>query len=228
MNTVKRFGVAVAALGMVSVASADTVNMRYAGNTGLNTVTLSSGTSFNGNHSAGHLTYQRNYGGGSFNTFCVEIAENTNGGFLDYEIVNLADAPRSDTPDSSDDNYGATAASNVVEIIAKAIDMQWIDINLQAGANATTARMSAIQGKIWAALFGSSVSGSGDVSTALTDLDNSSFNTSTFNLMQSRLRAAVVDGAQDQLYVVPLPTAAWAGLGMLGMCAGVRSIKRRR
>ncbi|MCC5823355.1 MAG: hypothetical protein LAT64_02360 [Phycisphaerales bacterium] len=30
------------------------------------------------------------------------------------------------------------------------------------------------------------------------------------------------------LTVVPLPAAAWAGLGMLGACAGYRAIKRRR
>ncbi|CAN0596512.1 unnamed protein product, partial [Laminaria digitata] len=50
----------------------------------------------------------------------------------------------------------------------------------------------------------------------------------TFNLMQQRLRAAVADGQQDMLYVVPLPTSVFAGLGMLGGLAGIRSIRRRQ
>lgn len=46
------------------------------------------------------------------------------------------------------------------------------------------------------------------------------------------LRYATMDnlyvGTTNNLIVVPLPSAAWAGLGMLALGGGVRSIKRRR
>ncbi len=42
------------------------------------------------------------------------------------------------------------------------------------------------------------------------------------------LKAIVASGQQDMLYVVPLPPAAFTGLGMLGTIAGVRTIRRRK
>jgi len=38
----------------------------------------------------------------------------------------------------------------------------------------------------------------------------------------------VAENQQDMLYVVPLPPAAFAGLGMLGGIAGFRTIRRRK
>ena len=140
-----------------------------------------------------------------------------------------SDAPRSDTPDSAGDNYGQLRADAVVEVIAKAIDLGWIDTNLQRVSGATTDQMSAIQAAIWGALFGSTASsGDSGTNTAIGQLGTQSLNNATYNLMKSRLRAAVADGEQDQLYIVPLPTSALAGLGMLGGIAGVRTIRRRR
>ena len=228
MNKMSYIGTAIVALGIASTASADSVVMKYAGNTGLNSVSVSG----NGSHSAGHLTYNiQNVG--SYNTFCIETAQNTSSSYLTYEIVNLADAPTPGSP------YGQAKADAVVQIIANAIDMGWIDMSLQATPGALNAaanadRMSAIQALIWDALVGdgNAAPSSGDAGTQANISSLLAFvpaqNSNTYNIMQSRLRAAVNDGAQDQLYVVPLPSAAWASLGMLGMCAGVRSIKRRR
>lgn len=229
-----------AALAAITVlgasAAADTVDLTFTGHTGLNTISLNGGTAFNGNHAAGHLSHSIDSGprtGQSFNTFCIELAEFANGGSSTYEIVDLADAPRSNTPDDQSDNYGQTKADGVVGVISKAIDLGWIDINLQATPGSLNAennadRMSAIQAAIWAVLFDSTAtSGDADVASALMALNDQSLNTSTFDLMQGRLRAVVADGEQDQLIVVPLPPAALAGLGMLGLCAGVRAARRR-
>lgn len=227
MNKMSYIGTAIVALGIAATASADTVVMKYTGNTGLNSVSVPG----NGGHSAGHLTYNiQNVG--SYNTFCIETAQTVSSSYLTYEIVNLADAPSPGSP------YGQAKADAVVQIIANAIDMGWIDNKLQATPGALSAadnadRMSAIQALIWAELVGNdSAPTSGDGGTQANISSLLAFvpaqNSNTYNIMQSRLRAAVNDGAQDQLYVVPLPSAAWASLGMLGMCAGVRSIKRRR
>lgn len=237
MFRISHFAALAAAAAIGASASADTVDLAFSGHTGLNTVNLSGGTGFNGNHAAGHLTHTITSGpraGQTFNTFCIELAEFANGGSSSYEIVDLADAPRSNSPDDQDDNYGQTKADAVIAVVSKAVDLGWIDINLQATPGSLDAennadRMSAIQAAIWGALFGSSASSSDvDVAAALTSLGNQSLNNSTFDLMKSRLRAVVADGEQDQLYVIPLPQAAFAGLGMLGLCAGVRSAKRRR
>lgn len=224
---------ALAAVAVVgAAASADTIDLSYVGNTGLNVISLSGGVAYNSSYYAGHLTHRIDSGpraGQTFNTFCVEIAEHANGGSSTYEIVDLADAPRSDTPDSAGDNYGQLRADAVVEVIAKAIDLGWIDTNLQRVSGATTDQMSAIQAAIWGALFGSTASsGDSGTNTAIGQLGTQSLNNATYNLMKSRLRAAVADGEQDQLYIVPLPTSALAGLGMLGGIAGVRTIRRRR
>ena len=224
-NTLIKLAAIACIAGFGAVVSAGTVTMKYTGNTGLNSVTIPS----NGSYSAGHLSYQVQ-GGGTYNTFCIEVAEYTNSSYRVYDIVNLADAP---DPGS---NYGQAKADAVVAIIAKAVDMGWINTSLQATPGALDAennadRMSAIQASIWSALFGASTPTSSD-----SDVNNNiqsllslapAENTSTFYLMQSRLRAAVNDGAQDQLYVVPLPTSALAGLGMLGGIAGIRIVRRR-
>ena len=225
--------VAIGALACAgTLASADTIDLSYTGYTGLNVVSLSGGTNFNGSYYAGHLTHSIDSGpraGETFNTFCVEIAEFANGGTSTYEIVDLSEAPRSEAPDNAADNYGQAKADAVVAVVAKAVDLGWIDNRLQARAGSTVAQMSAIQAMIWAALYDSTASsGDAGVSAALAQLDVQSLNNGTFLVMQSRLRAVVADGEQDQLFIVPLPTSAIAGAGMLGMCMGVRSIRRRR
>ncbi|MDF1810512.1 MAG: hypothetical protein P1U42_12550 [Phycisphaerales bacterium] len=224
---------AIVALGTAStMTTANTVDLSYTGNTGLNVISLSGGTAFNSSYYAGHLTHSIHSGpraGQTFNTFCVEIAEYANNGTSTYEIVDLSEAPRSDAPDSASDNYGQLKADAVVTIIAKAIDLGWIDTSLQAQSGSTVAQMSAIQAMIWAALYESTASSSSsDVSNALSLLSAQSLNNTTYTIMKNRLRAVVADGEQDQLYVVPLPTSALAGAGLLGMCMGVRSVRRRR
>ncbi len=224
---------AAAAIATMSAsAMAETVDLSYIGNTGLNTISLSGGVAYNGSHLAGHLTHRIESGpraGQTFNTFCVEIAENANGGASTYEIVDLADAPRSNTPDSAGDNYGQVKADAVIRVLAKAVDMGWIDTSLQALGGSTADQMGAIQAAIWGALFGSTASsGDAGVAVALGQLSAQQLNNTTFSVMKQRVRAAVADGEQDQLYVVPLPTSALAGLGMLGGIAGVRTVRRRR
>ena len=56
-------------------------------------------------------------------------------------------------------------------------------------------------------------------------MDDETFDSS---LRLNGLKAVVAEGQQDMLYVVPLPPAAFAGLGMLGTIAGVRTIRRRK
>ena len=90
--------------------------------------------------------------------------------------------------------------------------------------------MGAIQAAVWEA-FGSDIEvGSSRTSNSLEHYYNILTNVQTFDssLRLNGLKAIVAEGQQDMLYVVPLPPAAFAGLGMLGSLAGVRTIRRRK
>jgi len=220
-NTIKLVAI-VAALGCVSVAHADSVDMEYTGVSGGISVTVTPG----GTYSAGHMNHTIYHGAtpaGSFQTFCIELGENANNGVSNYQIVDLTSAP---DPDLSGSTYTQAQADAVIDVVTNAVSLGWIDINLQ-NAGGTSEQISAVQAGIWAALFGSASSSNAGVQSALSTLTSESVNQGTRALMASRLRAAVAQGEQDMLYVVPLPPAAWAGLGMLGAFAGVRSCRRR-
>lgn len=220
-NTIKMVAI-VAALGCVSVAHADSVDMEYTGVSGGISVTVTPG----GTYSAGHMNHTIYHGAtpaGSFQTFCIELGENANNGVSNYQIVDLTSAP---DPDLGGSTYTQAQADAVIDVVTNAVSLGWIDINLQ-NAGGTSEQISAVQAGIWAALFGSASSSNAGVQSALSTLTSESVNQGTRALMASRLRAAVAQGEQDMLYVVPLPPAAWAGLGMLGAFAGVRSCRRR-
>ncbi len=147
-------------------------------------------------------------------------------GSATYEIVNLADAPN---PGS---DYGQAKADAVSAIVANAFAMGWIDDRMQAvssDASLNLARMGAIQAAIWEALGHDFQENSSSTSNALRDRYADLLNENSFDadLRMHGLRAVVAAGQQDMLYIVPLPTAAWAGMGMLGLCMGVRTIRRR-
>lgn len=218
--------------GCAAFASADTVVLDYRNVIGGSSVNVASA----GTYSAGHMEHNiyDSVGGtqiGSYNTFCIELGDPATRGQATYEIVRLTDAPNPGLP-GSPDSYTDTQAAQVVQIIANAVDAGWIDINLQKVGSTTDAQITGIQAAIWSVLFVSAVDGNAGVDTAVSYLTNPTTNTATpnatFNLMQQRLRAAVADGQQDMLYVVPLPTSVFAGLGMLGGLAGIRSIRRRQ
>lgn len=219
------------ALGAVAAiaasVSADTVDLDYTGIVGgTNALHARIGSS---TYYAGHMSHTITSGvnaGQSFNTFCIELEEYVSNGSATYEIVNLADAPN---PGS---DYGQAKADAVSAIVANAFAMGWIDDRMQAVSSDATlnlARMGAIQAAIWEALGHDFQENSSSTSNALRDRYADLLNENSFDadLRMHGLRAVVAAGQQDMLYIVPLPTAAWAGMGMLGLCMGVRTIRRR-
>lgn len=218
----------VATVACASVASADSVFLDYYGVEGGNSVSISGVGSFTAGHMR-HRVYNNLAGDtllGTFNTFCIELQNTSQGDISEYQIVDITDAPDPDLG-GSPTSYTQAQADAVIDVVSKAIELGWIDINLQ-NAGGTSAQITAIQGAIWQALdFGAASSSNGDVSAALTAIANEDVEAGIRNLMANRLVAAVADGEQDMLYIVPLPTAAWAGLGLLGVCAGVRQVRRR-
>jgi len=240
-TTVLKLTAVVCIAGCGSIASAASVTMRYDTYTRADGTTSGSNNAHvslvsNGSYIAGHMvhTIQGDPAGG-FRSFCIELGQHANGGFSTYQIVDLTSAPNPGLPGS----YTASQAAAVVDIISRAISLGWINNSLQADTSQTDygQRMAAIQGKVWEALglgaASSSDTATFDTANTVQDYMNTLAGYSHANLvsinsvMTNRLRAAVADGEQDMLYVVPLPTSVWAGLGLLGGLAGVRVARRR-
>lgn len=213
----------IAASGVANAASVDMDYIGVAGGTSAATARIGSSTYY-----AGHMNHTITSGdrsGETFYTFCIEIGEFADHGSATYEIIDLADAPNPGTP------YGQTVADAVSAVVANAFAMGWIDANLQANAAQADylAKMGAIQAAIWEALGHDFQVNSSGTSNALRTQYNLLTNESSFDssLRMAGLRAAVADGQQDQLWIVPLPSSALAGLGLLGGIAGVRTLRRR-
>lgn len=212
-----------ATFACVSMAHADSIVLEYTGISG----GLGVNVTGQGGYSAGHMNHSiyDSVGGsviGSFQTFCIEMGEYANNGESTYQIVDLTDAP---DPDGGSP-YSQAQADGIIDVVTKAISLGWIDTNLQT-TGGTSAEISAIQASIWGAIFSGATSGNTDVQTAISDLSTETLDAGLRNTMANRLRAVVASGEQDMLYVVPLPPAAFAGLGLLGGLAGVRMIRRR-
>lgn len=222
--------VAVAALAAgAAVANAGSVDLAFTGVQ--NGQSVSVGGS---NYTAGHMKHNVYSGGmvtGTFNSFCIELGEFANNGVSTYEIVDLELAPDPDLG-GMDPHYSAAQEAAVINVLALAVDANWIGLDLQLDSG-TPQQLAAIQAMIWESLGLGTSSASDDVMVAGTIshsidyLRNGVGSGSASNFFALNLRAAVAQGEQDMLYVVPLPTAAWAGIGMLGLCAGVRSYRRR-
>ena len=216
----------MATAGIVACASADTVDLDYigiAGGTSAATARLGSSTYY-----AGHMNHTITSGsqaGQSFFTFCIEVGEYASNGSATYDIVDIADAPNPGSP------YGQTKADAVSAIVANAYAMGWIDAKLQADSGQADylAKMGAIQAAIWEALGHDFQVNSSGTSSALRTQYNLLTNENSFDgsLRMRNLMAVVAQGQQDQLWIVPLPPAGFAGLGLLGGLAGVRAMRRR-
>ena len=173
-----------------------------------------------------HVITSGSRAGESFNTFCIEVGQFASNGSATYEIIDLADAPN---PGSY---YGQERADAVNAIVANAVAMGWIDNRLQAvssDADLNLERMGAIQAAIWEALghnFRENHNRTDDgLAARYAELTNE--NSFDAELRLNGLRAVVADGQQDMLYIVPLPPAAFAGMGLLGGLVVARRLRQR-
>ena len=166
--------------------------------------------------------------GSTFNTFCIELDQGASQLMKSYDIVDLASAPNPAAGGANPNNpnaYGPTIATAIKKVVAAAIGLGWLNGDLSA-ASATTAQLAAIQGEIWRAVYGNASYSNGGVNTAATTLANT-VTAGTYGSSVKGLRAMVSGSSQDQLYVVPLPPAAFAGLATLAGIAGVSRLRRR-
>lgn len=187
----------------------------------------------NQDFNAGHLEFAYSgagdrggdqFAGGSFNTFCIELQQIT-GGVHTYGVDSIENAPNP-APGAGGPAYDAADESEVHAVVAAAIRLGWITDDLTAGANVSNDRLAAIQGQIWKVVLDDAVvTGNGSVGTEMAALVAEIANDSTARV--HRLRAMLNADTQDQLFIVPLPTAAFAGLMTLGGLAGFSRLRRR-
>lgn len=167
--------------------------------------------------------------GHQFSTFCVELDQFVSGDERTYKIVSLSNAPDPTGGASNPNNpnaYGFTIASRIHQVVAQAIAANYINDDLSLNT-ASNQELAGVQAAIWAAIYGYTNTSSTNATVqgvidALTD--NGLFTTGG---RVGGLRAAVSHNAQDMLYVVPLPPAAFAGLATLFGVAGVARLRRR-
>ncbi len=195
-----------------------------------------SGGFVNQDFDAGHLefayTNSMNDGGergagqfssGSFRGFCIEL-QNILSDDNVYTVDSIQNAPNP-APGSGGPAYDAADEAEVHAVVAAAIRLGWINNDLSANS-ATLMQLSAIQGQIWKVVLDNSVvTGNGAVATEMTALQAEISNDTSATV--AGLRAMLNADTQDQLFVVPLPTAAFAGLMTLGGLAGFKRLRRR-
>ncbi len=209
-----------------SLAMADTIDARYvqiAGGSGATHLRVGGTTYY-----AGHMMHEYTSGarsGQQFASFCIDLGEVAVNSPKGYQLVDLADAPMPGTA------YGQLIADKINAVVANAVALGWIDNKLQAdsGQVGYLAKMGAIQAAIWQAVGGNVQLNASQTNASLRNYHAVLMNEATFD-HEARiggLKAMVAPGAQDMLYVVPLPPAAFAGAGLLAAGLGMRAVRRR-
>ena len=207
--------------GMTGVA--DSININNTGSGGFINLDFAAGHNNFVYTDVGGMRGNGQFSGGSFSTFCLEL-QNTLSGSRSYDVTDIQNAPNP-SPGNGGPQYDLADEAEVHAVVAAAIRLGWINSDLSAGAGATNTRLAAVQGMLWKVVLDEAVvTGNGTVGTAMgelqteIDLDPSA--------TVAGLKAMLNADSQDQLFVVPLPTAAFAGLLTLGGLAGVKRMRR--
>lgn len=200
---------------------------------GVNINNTGSGGIINDDFSAGHNNFvytdvggdrgAGQFAGGSFSTFCIELQTTANGS-QSYDLAYIHESPNP-APGNGGPQYDLADAAEVHAVIAAAIRLGWIESDLSAGAGATNTRLAAIQGQIWKVVLDEAVvTGNGSVATQMSALQAEIALDPSATV--AGLRAMLNADTQDQLYIVPLPTAAFAGLMTLAGLGGYKRLRR--
>ncbi|MDF1809964.1 MAG: hypothetical protein P1U42_09740 [Phycisphaerales bacterium] len=209
----------------------------YTGLTGIEgAIHIDNGGFIDQNFNAGHFGFDYTdmggdrgagqFASGSFVTFCIEL-QNVRTGSYTYDVDSIANGPNPEGG-AGVPAYDAADEAEVHAVVAAAIAMGWLNADLSANT-VTNAQLAGIQGMIWKMVLDNSTveaaAGQTDVATAMADIQNYMDN-NTWGTVAG-LKAMINEDTQDQLFIVPLPTAAFAGLLTLGGLAGVARMKNR-
>ncbi len=181
-------------------------------------------------------------------SFCIELGQSTSNGYRTFEVRSILDAPNPESNSPHDAGYGQQIQQRIHAVVRAAIDSGIIDARLQPASGATAAELAAVQLGIWEAIW--EQGGSIDLTSGNSMLHGHDFTTSNalntalasltaqansfVALSRSEFSSYKVAGlvaltssnTQDQLAIVPLPPAAFAGLGLLGVAGVARRLRK--
>lgn len=162
------------------------------------------------------------FSGGTFGTFCIELQQVAPGSTT-YDITNVRNSPNPQP--GLGGAYDAADEAEVEAVVAAAIRLGWINSDL-SNNGASNAQLAAIQGMIWQVVLDEAVVSAeiASVATQMAALQSEVNNDPSASI--AHLRAMVNADSQDQLFIVPLPTAALAGLITLAGIGGIKRLRR--
>lgn len=213
----------VVAAAVASVASADTVDLKFLGTGAGQTVSIAGPGPYT-NVFAGQLRHEMD--GQNVTTFCVEIAQLVGGGSAyTYDVVDLAQAPGLPGPMGNDRKEAVRVLYDVAG-------------GAQFGANNTLA--AAFQVALWELVFdfAGGDSASVDLHSGAFELNSGGTVETSANAWLGQIMANYGSGStalaglhhdhkQDQVVAVPLPAPVALGLaGIIGV-AGLRRLRMR-
>jgi hypothetical protein len=233
----------VAAAGMVGSATADTISGLFTGSyaaTGVNTSA--------GNYNVGPLTHTWSGGtgiladyNGSHRTFCID-RQTVSGSTQTFTLVAVEDAPIANSNNFGNPGFDYTnVQAHRLDAVARAAAAAgYLDgRGFYVGANDSSIG-AAIQLAVWESIW-EPTGGAGwnlaagtftaTPSVAIQNVfDTLVASAATYYNINAPLlvRSLSTGNGQDQMILVPLPPAAWAGIGTLGCVLGFSAIRRRR
>jgi hypothetical protein len=233
MKYVAAAALVVASSGALAGFDADFTGL-YGRNNSIRVDTTGHGGTLNQTFNAGHFQFvytdmggDRGLGqfsGGSFATFCIEL-QSVAPGSSSYDIDTINNAPN---PNSGGGQgpYDNADAAELSAVMAAAVSLGWINADLSATGTLTKDQAAAIQGMVWKVVFDNAVvtAETANVAAQMAILE-AEYNSNPSGSI-SHLRAMISADSQDQLFIVPLPTAALAGLMTLAGIGGIKRLRR--
>ncbi len=253
MKSIALIGVLTLAAG---AASADTITGRFLNVPNGVTLNVSTGNLnvgalrhewTNGNGEAARFN-------GTYATFCVDN-KNATGTATSFELREVTNAPRSTAGNYGNPGnpYTAMQAKRLAAVVKAAQDLGRMGSRGEFITTGTDDNLwsAAIQLAVWESLWESTNGAGWDLAGGTFVLNSTNgtsnnvrnrFNTliasattffNTNNVaggvrVLAGTRGTTNETAQDQLVIVPLPPAAWAGLGALAGVMGVGYVRRRK
>ncbi len=178
--------------------------------------------------------------GRTLGTFCTDILERVDSNWRTHNLAEVTDAPT--TQNRANAAMGDGKSNRLAQLYnygqtAGLLNGQggWAS-NADTGANKDQG--AAFQLLVWEIVFGDASETNWESSGALrvSGLSSSVRNyfaqfrdlSASYSSDLAGFRASSRSGSQDQLVIIPLPPAFFAGAGMLGLVMGARYLRRRQ
>lgn len=174
------------------------------------------------------------------NTFCTDIMESVDNRWQRYEVRDVTQAPVNGRGDSA--AMGADRGGRLAQLYNYGLAQGLLDSMGGWASNASSAANNAMaaawQVLVWEIVFDnpndSNWASTGALRFGTMGSDIRNFfvmfrdASAAYDEVLGGLRGVARSGSQDQLVIIPLPPAALAGLGLMGLVAGANYVRRRR